>query len=298
MNANMITELELYLKANPDFYKLMIDETYKNNFYKRNLAYNFCNANGSLKTGPQYIFKNGNEILGPLNILSIKKEYINDIDSSGKFLTLDERIRVKITFVVSNNVSGLNLNKVRVINSIFNNEAIKKFSIFLHNYPYLQIIKLDNTITRLDSHMKDKDVIIINDIVKIEKILSKLWTPESYVMSYKDIDITNMKHIMNNFILPSYKTQMLDACIRWLNTIIKRTNTDEEYIHMSHIDTTRLNYDDDINDVFKMCNITINDIPLNYNPFEYNTEDNIKLANTIELAEVLQRTISLYYEHK
>ena len=296
MNANMITELELYLKANPDFYKLMIDETYKNNFYKRNLAYNFCNANGSLKTGPQYIFKNGNEILGPLNILSIKKEYINDIDSSGKFLTLDERIRVKITFVVSNNVSGLNLNKVRVINSIFNNEAIKKFSIFLHNYPYLQIIKLDNTITRLDSHMKDKDVIIINDIVKIEKILSKLWTPESYVMSYKDI--TNMKHIMNNFILPSYKTQMHDACIRWLNTIIKRTNTDEEYIHMSHIDTTRLNYDDDINDVFKMCNITINDIPLNYNPFEYNTEDNIKLANTIELAEVLHRILSLYYENK
>lgn len=256
MNANMITELKLYLKANPDFYKLMLDETYKNNFYKRNLAYKFYNSNGSLKTGPQYIFKNGNEILGPLNILSINKEYINDIDSSGKFLTLDERIRVKITFVVSNNVSGLNLNKVRVINSIFNNEAIKKFSIFLHNYPYLQIIKLDNTITRLDSHMQDKDVIIINDIVKIEKILSKLWTPESYVMSYKDI--TNMKHIMNNFVLPSYKTQMLD----------------------------------DINEVFDMYNITINDIPLNYNPFDYNTEDNIKLA------EVLQRTISLYYENK
>ena len=262
MNANMFTELELYLKANPDFYKLMLDETYKNNFYKRNLAYKFYNSNGSLKTGPQYIFKNGNEILGPLNILSINKEYINDIDSSGKFLTLDERIRVKITFVVSNNVSGLNLNKVRVINSIFNNEAIKKFSIFLHNYPYLQIIKLDNTITRLDSHMQDKDVIIINDIVKIEKILSKLWTPESYVMSYKDI--TNMKHIMNNFVLPSYKTQMLD----------------------------------DINEVFDMYNITINDIPLNYNPFDYNTEDNIKLVNTIELAEVLQRTISLYYENK
>ena len=296
MNAAMITELIHYLKANPVFYKLMLDEKYKDNFYKRNLAYNFYNSNGSLNTGAQYIFKNGNEILGPFNILRTKADYINDIDSSGKFLTLDERISFKITLVASNNVIGLNLDDFRVINSIVDSKTIKKLSIFLHNYPYLQIIKLDNTITRLVPHMLDKDVIIINDIVTIDNILSKLWTSSSYVMSYKDI--TNMKHIMNNFILPSYKTQLRVACIEWLNTIMKRTPTNDAYIHMSHIDTTRLNYDDDINEVFDMYNITINDIPLNYNPFDYNTEDNIKLVNTIELAEVLQRTISLYYENK
>ena len=103
---------------------------------------------------------------------------------------------------------------------------------------------------------------------------------------------------MNNFILPSYKTQMRVACIEWLNTIMKRAPTNDAYIHMGHIDTTRLIYDDDIYEVFEMYNITINDIPYNYNPFDYNTEDNIKLANTIELAEVLTRIISLYYENK
>ena len=296
MSNLMLANIIHYLDINPNLYKLIFNKKYYNNFYKRNLAYNFYNSNGSLNVNARYILKNGNELLGPLNILSIKKEYIDNIDLTGKLLTLEERISINITFVASNNITGLNLNNISVIHSITNSKTIKKLSIFLNNYPYLQIIKLDDAITHLDSHMLDKDDIIINDIVKIEKILYNLWIREVYIMS--DEDISNIKHIMNNFVLPSYKTQMHDACIGWLNIIMKRTPTNDAYIHMGHIDTTHINYNDDIYEVFEMFNITINDIPLNYNPFEYNTEDNIKLANTIELAEVLQRTISLYYENK
>ena len=295
MSNLMLADIIHYLDINPNLYKLIFNKKYYNNFYKRNLAYNFYNSNGSLNVNARYILKNGNELLGPLNILSIKKEYIDNIDLTGKLLTLEERISINITFVASNNITGLNLNNISVIHSITNSKTIKKLSIFLNNYPYLQIIKLDDAITHLDSHMLDKDDIIINDIVKIEKILYNLWIREVYIMS--DEDISNIKHIMNNFVLPSYKTQMHEACIGWLNIIMKRTPTNDAYIHMGNIDTTHINYNDDIYDVFKMFNITINDIPLNYNPIYYNTE-NTNLTNNINLAEVLQRIISLYYENK
>jgi len=293
----MLANIIHYLDINPNLYKLIFNKKYYNNFYKRNLAYNFYNSNGSLNVNTRYILKNGNELLGPLNILSIKKEYIDNIDLTGKLLTLEERISINITFVASNNITGLNLNNISVIHSITNSKTIKKLSIFLNNYPYLQIIKLDDAITHLDSHMLDKDDIIINDIVKIEKILYNLWIREVYIIS--DEDISNIKHIMHKFILPLYKTQMREACIGWLNIIMKRAPTNDAYIHihMGHIDTTHINYNDDIYEVFEMFNITINDIPLNYNPNDYNTE-NTNITNNIKLEEVLHRIISLYYENK
>ena len=79
----------------------------------------------------------------------------------------------------------------------------------------------------------------------------------------------------------------------WLETIIKRTPSDEAYTLMDHIvETPYIKYDDDIHNVFEHFNITINDIPSNYKPCDYlpvgcNTED-------IELANILQRIISLY----
>ena len=289
--------IEEYLEKNPDLFKQVFGTLY-DNFYKQNIAFNFYNNDGSLNTNAEYILRYGNNILGPINILNVKKEYKDDTDGNGILFTLEEHksVKVQLTFVASNNVIGLNLNDFRVINSINNDKSIKKITIWLNNYPYLQIIKLDDTTKHLlvndDSEgMINEGYNVISDIVKIEKMLSNIWVREAYIMTDDDnIDIT---FLMTTYVLKFYKTQMRNACNVWLETIMKRTPSDEAYTRMEHIvQTPYINYDDDIYNVFEHFNITINDIPSNYKPCDYlpvgcNTED-------IELANILQRIISLY----
>ena len=287
-----------YLEKNPDLFKQVFGTLY-NNFYKQNIAFNFYNNDGSLKTNAEYILRYGNNVLGPINILNVEKKYKDDTDGNGILFTLEEHKsvnKVKLTFVASNNVIGLNLNDFRVINSINNDKSIKKIIIWLNNYPYLQIIKLDDTTKHLlvndDSEgMSNEGYDVISDIVKIKKLLDNIWVREAYIIT--DDDNIGITFLMTEYVLHFYKTQMRDACNVWLETIMKRTPSDEVYTHMEHIvQTPYINYDDDIYKVFEHFNITINDIPSNYKPCDYlpvgcNTED-------IELANILQRIISLY----
>ena len=297
-NTKTHQTIKEYLEKNPDLFKQVFGTLY-NNFYKKNIAFNFYNNDGSLKTKVKYIFKYGNNVLGPINILNVKKEYKDDTDGNGILFTLEEHKsvnKVKLTFVASNNVIGLNLNDFRVINSINNDKSIKKITIWLNNYPNLQIIKLDDTTKPLlvndDSEgMSNEGYDVISDIVKIKKLLDNIWVREAYITT--DDDITDITFLMTTYVLHFYKTQMRDACNVWLETIIKRTPSDEAYTLMDHIvETPYIKYDDDIHNVFEHFNITINDIPSNYKPCDYlpvgcNTED-------IELANILQRIISLY----
>ena len=111
-----------------------------NNFYKQNIAFNFYNNDDRLNTNAEYILRYGNNVLGPINILNVEKKYKDDTDGNGILFTLEEHKsvnKVKLTFVASNNVIGLNLNDFRVINSINNDKSIKKIIIWLNNYPYL-----------------------------------------------------------------------------------------------------------------------------------------------------------------